>query len=96
MADAYSFLLDSAIQEGIYNIGSGTEVTIRELTEKVIDVIGFKRKIVFVANTPDGTPRKLLVSRMTNLGWKPKITLREGIALDCMNFLQKLDMEIIK
>lgn len=97
MADACVFLLENAIHDGIYNIGSGTDVTIRELAETVMDVIGFTGKIVFDTNKPDGTPRKLLdVSRMTNLGWKAKTTLREGIALAYKDFLEKLDTGIIK
>lgn len=97
MADACVFLLENAIHDGIYNIGSGTDVTIRELAETVMDVIGFTGKIGFDANKPDGTPRKLLdVSRMTNLGWKAKTTLQEGIALAYKDFLEKLDTGIIK
>lgn len=97
MADACFFLLDNDVNEGIYNIGSGTDVTIRELAETVMDVIGFKGKITFDTSKPDGTPRKLLdVSRMANLGWKAKTNLRDGIALAYKDFMEKLNTGIIK
>lgn len=89
MADACVFLLEKSIARGVYNIGAGTDVTIRELAETVMDVIGFKGKIVFDTSKPDGTPRKLLdVSRMANLGWKAKTSLRDGIALAYKDFLK--------
>jgi GDP-L-fucose synthase len=97
MADACVFLLENGIEDGIYNIGSGTDVTIRELAETVMSVIGFTGKIVFDTSKPDGTPRKLLdVSRMASLGWKAKTSLREGIALAYKDFLEKLETGLIK
>lgn len=97
MADACVFLLENHIHDGIYNIGSGTDVTIRELAETVMDVIGFTGKIAFDASKPDGTPRKLLdVSRMAGLGWRAKVSLREGIALAYRDFLEKLEIGLIK
>jgi GDP-L-fucose synthase len=81
MADACTFLMEQEINEGTYNIGSGADVTIRELAETVMDVVGFKGKIVFDSSKPDGTPRKLLdISKIKSLGWSPKIPLRDGIA----------------
>jgi len=92
MADACVFLLEKGLTEGLYNIGAGTDVTIRELAETVMDVVGFKGKIVFDSTKPDGTPRKLLdVSRMVNLGWQAKTTLRAGIALAYKDFLKNLN-----
>ena len=97
MADACVFLLENHIHDGIYNIGSGTDVTIRELAETVMDVIGFTGKIVFDSSKPDGTPRKLLdVSRMAGLGWRAKVSLREGIRLAYRDFLEKLEIGLIK
>ncbi len=97
MADACVFLLENCIHEGIYNIGSGADVTIRELAETVMDVVGFAGKIVFDSSKPDGTPRKLLdVSQMASLGWKAKTSLREGIALAYRDFLEKLEIGLIK
>ncbi len=97
MADACVFLHENAIYAGIYNTGSGTDVTIRELAEAVMEVIGFSGTILFDANKPDGTPSKLLdVSRMASLGWKAKTALRDGIALAYKDFLEKLDAGVIK
>ena len=73
------------------NIGTGQDVTIRELARTVMDVVGFQGRIVFDASKPDGTPRKLLdVGRLHALGWKHRIALREGIALAYRDFLGRL------
>ena len=62
------------------NVGSGVDVTIRELAETVKRVVGFQGELHFDATKPDGTPRKLLdVSRLNNLGWKASINLEEGL-----------------
>lgn len=90
MADACVFLMEENVNEGVFNIGSGQDVTIRELAETVMDVVGFHGKIVFDSSKPDGTPRKLLdVSRLTGLGWKAKTSLREGIMLTYQDFLKQ-------
>ena len=97
MADACVYLLENGISESLYNIGSGIDVTIRELAETVMEVVGFKGKLVFDASKPDGTPRKLLdVSRMAKLGWRAKTNLRDGIALTYKDFLVKLEAGNIK
>jgi GDP-L-fucose synthase len=63
------------------NVGAGEDLTIRELAELVVSVVGFDGRLRFDTSKPDGTPRKLLdVSRITDLGWKPEIDLRQGIA----------------
>ncbi len=88
MADACVFLMEQHITEGLFNIGSGVDVTIRELAETVMELIGFTGKIRFDATKPDGTPRKLLnVDRMKNLGWHAKTTLRDGIRAAYDDFL---------
>jgi len=81
MADACVYLMEHEdIEDGIYNVGSGTDVTIRELAETIMKVVGFKGEIVFDASKPDGTPRKLLdVSRLKALGWSAKTPLEQGI-----------------
>ncbi len=62
------------------NIGTGTEVTIRELAETIKQVTGFQGQLRFDSNQPDGTPRKLLdVSKLNALGWQAKIGLLEGL-----------------
>ena len=82
MADACVFLMEKSIHHGIYNVGTGADVTIRELAKVVMAVVGFEGDIVFDHTKPDGTPRKLLdVSRLKALGWEAKTPLIEGIAL---------------
>jgi GDP-L-fucose synthase len=80
LADACAFLLRVENPPDWINIGTGTDVTIRELTETVAAVTKFQGKIVWDSTKPDGTPRKLMdVARMSSLGWSARIGLREGI-----------------
>ncbi|MBV9488552.1 MAG: GDP-L-fucose synthase [Verrucomicrobia bacterium] len=80
LADALRFLLENYDSPEIINVGWGKDVTIRELAELICDVVGFKGALVFDSSKPDGTPRKLLdTSRLQALGWRPRITLREGL-----------------
>ena len=91
MAEACVFLMEHEnICDGVFNVGTGQDVTIRELATTVMDVVGFKGDIAFDASKPDGTPRKLLnVDRMHNLGWRAKTSLRDGIAQAYADFLSK-------
>ncbi len=80
LAAALVFLMLRYDEARIINVGSGEEVTIRELCEIVREAVGYQGKVVFDASMPDGTPRKVLdVSRLLSLGWRPKIPLRRGI-----------------
>ena len=80
LADACVHLMAQDYDGPLVNVGSGIDVTIRELAQTVMDVVGFRGRIVFDPSKPDGTPRKLLdVSRLAALGWRAKIGLREGI-----------------
>jgi GDP-L-fucose synthase len=80
LADAILYLLHSYDAEPIVNIGWGQDVTIRELAELVMSAIGYCGRLIFDSTKPDGTPRKLLdVTRLTDLGWRPRIPLRNGI-----------------
>jgi GDP-L-fucose synthase len=80
LAEAILYLLHAYDAEPIVNIGWGEDITIRELAELILSVIGYKGRVVFDTTKPDGTPRKLLdVSRLTELGWRPKIPLKLGI-----------------
>jgi GDP-L-fucose synthase len=91
MADACVYLMDlpdaryesivrSNVDAPLLNVGCGTDVTVRELAELIRDVVGFKGQLVFDHSKPDGTPRKLLdVSRMSQLGWRASISLRDGL-----------------
>jgi GDP-L-fucose synthase len=79
-ADAAVFLMLHYDQEEIINVGTGEDLTIRELAEMIAEVTGFRGRITQDTSKPDGTPRKLLdVSRLRALGWQPKIPLREGL-----------------
>ena len=80
LANACRFLLENYDSPEIVNIGSGTDVTIRELAELISEVVGYQGGMTFDPSQPDGTPRKLLdVSRLKSLGWTARIPLREGI-----------------
>ena len=91
MADACVFLMKlDDVRDGLFNVGTGQDVTIRELAETVMGVVGFKGQIVFDASKPDGTPRKLLnVDRLRALGWQSETSLRDGIAKAYEDFLTK-------
>lgn len=92
MADACVFIMEQGIHDGLYNIGVGSDVTIRELAETVMAVVGFQGRIVFDSGKPDGTPRKLLdVSRLRQLGWQARTPLREGIAKAYAAYLATLN-----
>jgi GDP-L-fucose synthase len=81
LADAAVFLMLEYDSAEIINVGTGIDVTIRELAEMIGRAAGYTGSIAFDSSKPDGTPRKLLdVSRLTALGWKPKIALAGGIA----------------
>lgn len=80
LADACFFLLENYNEGGIINIGWGDDVSIKEIAELIAGEVGYKGSLVFDTTKPDGTPRKLLdTTKMNNLGWKPSITLKEGI-----------------
>ncbi len=80
LADACVFLMERNVGEGLFNIGTGVDMTIRELALTIKDVVGFQGGIVFDSRKPDGTPRKLLdVGRMQNLGWQPRYSVRAGL-----------------
>jgi GDP-L-fucose synthase len=80
LAGACRFLLENYDSPEVINIGYGEDVTIRELAETICEILGFRGELVFDSGKPDGTPRKLMDStKLKGLGWKPGITLREGI-----------------
>ncbi|ARG98747.1 GDP-fucose synthetase [Legionella micdadei] len=89
MADACVFLMRKQVANGIFNVGTGIDISIRELAEIVMDVVGFTGEIVFDKTKPDGTPRKLLnVEKMRTLGWEARTDLRNGIAKTYQDFLK--------
>ena len=80
LADACVFLMNNYNDNQFINIGSGIELTIKDLVELISDIIGYTGEIYWNVDKPDGTPRKLLdVSKLGDLGWKAKIGLKEGI-----------------
>src|SRR5471032_3311271 len=90
LADACVHLMARGYDGPLLNIGTGQDVTIRELAETVMEVVGFTGRIVFDATKPDGTPRKLLdVGRLHALGWKHRIDLKQGIALAYQDYLAR-------
>jgi len=92
LADACVHLMNLGYDGPLVNIGTGTDVTIRELAETVMDVVGFRGRIVFDATKPDGTPRKLLdVNRLHALGWRHRTGLREGVMRAYADFLTRFD-----
>src|SRR3972149_1081859 len=90
LADACLFLMEKYSCNETVNVGSGIEVTIKELAEGIKDAIGFRGDVVFDPSKPDGTPRKLLdASKLTAMGWKAKTRLREGLKLAYHDFLRR-------
>lgn len=88
LADACVHLMRNDYAGALLNIGTGEDVTIRELAETVCETVGFPGRLEFDASRPDGTPRKLLdVSRMRQQGWSAKTTLRDGLARTYQDFL---------
>jgi GDP-L-fucose synthase len=80
LADACYFLLQNYNEQGLVNIGCGTDISIKELAVLIVAVVGYKGQLVFDTTKPDGTPRKLMdTSKINNLGWIAKISLKAGI-----------------
>ncbi len=91
LARACVFLLQHYREDQFINVGSGDEISIRDLADLVRLVVGFKGEIVWDTAKPDGTPRKLMdSSRIFALGWKPQISLKAGVALVYGQYLQML------
>ncbi|MDE6816354.1 MAG: GDP-L-fucose synthase, partial [Lachnospiraceae bacterium] len=92
MADACVFLLENYSGEQHVNIGTGKEVTIRQLAQIVKETVGFEGEIVWNQDMPDGTPRKLTnVDKLHGLGWTHKVELEEGVKLAYEWFKENVD-----
>lgn len=92
LAEAVYFALANVLPEHLYNVGSGSDLSIRELAEKIKTVTGFEGRIVWDQSKPDGTPRKLMdSSKLRALGWAPATGLDEGIRTTYGWFLQNID-----
>jgi GDP-L-fucose synthase len=80
LAEACYFLLENYNEQGLVNIGCGTDVSIKELAELIVAEVGYKGQLLFDTTKPDGTPRKLMdTSKINNLGWYSSINLRVGL-----------------
>ena len=90
LADALVFLMNGYSGEEHVNVGTGTDVSIKELAQLICKVVGYKGKLVFDTSKPDGTPKKLLdVSKINSLGWEAAVSLEEGIRKTYEWYLQE-------
>jgi GDP-L-fucose synthase len=93
LAEACVYLMETYSDSELVNIGTGVDVTIKELAETVKEIVGFTGTIQWDPTRPDGTPRKLMdVSKLHSLGWKHKIELKEGISLAYQDFLTNVSI----
>ncbi len=91
LARACVFLMGRYSEEQFINVGFGTEVTIRELTEQIRHTVGYEGQVLWDSSKPDGMPRKLMdSSRIFALGWRPEIDLKQGLALACGCFQEEI------
>ena len=92
LAEAVVFALENEFKDNLYNVGTGEDLTIRELAELIQKIVGHKGEIIWDSSKPDGTPRKLMdVSKMTDAGWKAKTSLEDGIKKTYQWFLENQD-----
>jgi len=92
MAEAVVFALENKLPEYLYNIGSGKDITIKELAKTIQNAVGHKGEIIWDTEKPDGTPRKLMdVSKMATLGWESSTELKEGIEKTYSWFLENIE-----
>lgn len=92
MAASVIFALENELPEHLYNVGTGVDLTIKELAELIQKTVGHTGEIVWDAEKPDGTPRKLMdVSKMHNLGWKHQVNLEDGITKTYKWFLENIN-----
>jgi GDP-L-fucose synthase len=97
LADACVFLMQNYNDEQHINIGTGTDITIKELAETIKKVTGYDGEIIFDISKPDGTPRKLLdVTKLHNLGWKHSIELENGLRMAYQSFQEELNSSTIR
>ncbi|TGN94709.1 MULTISPECIES: GDP-L-fucose synthase family protein [unclassified Burkholderia] len=89
LAAAAIFLMENGVENGIYNVGCGEDITIGQLASSIMRAIEWNGNIVFDKTKPDGTPRKLLdVSRLANMGWRAKVSLEDGLKMTYSAFMK--------
>ncbi|WP_432222924.1 GDP-L-fucose synthase family protein [Flavobacterium sp. TMP13] len=92
MAEAVVFALENKLPEYLYNVGTGEDLTIKQLAETIQKIIGHQGKIIWDNTKPDGTPRKLMdVSKMSHLGWKHQVNLERGIQRTYNWFVENIE-----
>lgn len=92
MAQSVVFALENKLPDYLYNVGTGEDLTIKELAQTIQKIIGHQGEIIWDSTKPDGTPRKLMdVSKMHDLGWKHQVNLEEGILKTYNWFLENMD-----
>lgn len=92
MAASVIFALENKLPEHLYNVGTGVDLTIKELAELIQKIVGHTGEVIWDSEKPDGTPRKLMdVSKMHELGWKHKVDLENGIARTYQWFLENIN-----
>jgi GDP-L-fucose synthase len=92
MAEAVVFALENKLPDYLYNIGTGVDLTIKELAETIQKITGHQGEIIWDATKPDGTPRKLMdISKMHDLGWKHKVDLERGIQMTYDWFVKNVE-----
>lgn len=92
LAEAVYFALENKLQDNLYNVGTGKDLTIKELAETIQEIVGHQGEVIWDSSKPDGTPRKLMdVSKMDQAGWQAKIELKEGIKKTYQWFLENED-----
>jgi GDP-L-fucose synthase len=90
LADACFFLLQNYNEQGLVNIGCGTDVSIKELAEMIVAEVGYEGKLIFDTTKPDGTPRKLMnTTKINKLGWSAKINLLDGVSKTIKEFINQ-------
>jgi GDP-L-fucose synthase len=95
LAEASVFLMNKELNDEVYNVGTGKDMTIAELAAMIAEVTGYNGAIDWDFNKPNGTPRKLLdVSKLRNLGWAYSTSLRKGLELAYADFCQKTELNV--
>lgn len=97
LAEAVRYAMERTLHESLYNVGTGTDVTIKELATHIAQVTGFKGTVHWDTTKPDGTPRKLLnIGRIRAEGWSPTISLEDGIRTTYRWFIENLENDTIR